>query len=525
MRARQQLSAIGVVTVLGAPLLAAPLLGAVVAAPAAAAPPPPLHAIVSMNVVTPAGEHHDDPRPQTFEASLDGTPTIHGIAVVWGGGRFRVGVGSGSDSRDLHAGLSATPQLGLDNPDTELGGSAQLDDQSYTSFDGQADLVDLATDAAGNLTRFDLVYSYTEQRAVGAVFGEIRMNEPEQLATLAPSAQQLVWPRVGLENDPVLATDSFRNTSGAPLPLGTASVAGADADYRIKDDGCSGRVLPAGGSCAITVAYRPTKGGPRLATLVLPTPTDRLQVHLASSAPLGRSSLTTTGDEYIDQRGKTTFSPIVVYSQGDYGQSGPDHRYRFVRDELSPQIKASPADEFALDLTKNHGTIERGTHTTERTDRAYGLDYHANTQYCEDLHGTVKVRHFVLDEDGQPTYVDVDFAQRCSRAHTYPTGTIHGKLRYQDRKDTSAPKRATKLRLEDGRLRWTRSTSKDLATTIVRVDRGKRFKPTRGLAVSEGSAQSAALPRLQSGLPYTVAVFSVDKTGNVSSPRTLRVTT
>lgn len=521
MRARQQLSAIGVVVVLGAPLL-----GAAVAPSATAAPPPPDRAIVSMNVVTPVGEHHDDPRPQSFDASLDGTPSIHGVSVVWAGGRFGVGVGSGSDSRDLHAGLSGTPQLGLDNPDTELGGSAQLDDQSYTSFDGQADFVDLATDASGRLTRFDLVYSYTEQRAVGAVFGEIRMNEPEQLTTISPSAQQLVWPRVGLEDDPVLATDAFRNTSGAPLSLGTATVAGADADYTIRTDGCSGRVLPAGGTCSITVAYRPTKGGPRLATLVLPTPTDRLQVHLASAAPLGRSSLTTTGDEYIDQGGRTTFSPIVVYSGGDSDERGaPDRGYRFVRDELSPQIKASPADEFTLDLTKDHGTIKRGTHTTQRTDRAYGLDYHANTQYCEDLHGTVKVRHFVLDEDGQPTYVDVDFAQRCSRAHTYPTGTIHGKLRYQDRKDTSAPKRATKLRLEDGRLRWKRSTSKDLATTIVRVDLGKRFKPTRGLAVSEGSAQSAELPRLQSGLIYTIAVFSVDRTGNASRPTTLRVTT
>jgi hypothetical protein len=360
---------------------------------------------------------------------------------------------------------------------------------------------------------------------VGAVFGEMRMNEPEQLTTISPSAQQLVWPRVGLEDDPVLATDSFRNTSGAPLPLGTATVAGADRDYTVRDDGCSGRVLPAGGSCAITVAYRPTKGGPRLATLVLPTLTDRLQVHLASSAPLGRSSLTTTGDEYVDRGRRTTFSPIVVYSHGDYGQRGPDHLYRFVRDELSPQIKTSPADEFALDLTKNHGTIERGTHTTERVDRAYGLDYHANTQYCDDLHGTIKVRHFVLDEDGQPTFVDVDFAQRCSRAHTYPTGTIHGKLRYQDRKDTSAPGRATKLRLEDGRLSWKRSTSKDLATTIVRIDLGSRFKATRGLAVSEGSAQSAPLPQLQSGLTYTAAVFSVDKTGNVSKPTTVRVTT
>ncbi|GAB2577824.1 hypothetical protein [Microlunatus antarcticus] len=506
-----------------------PLLSAVESPPAAAAPPTPPRLIVGMNAVTPAFEAHADPRPQTWDASANGTPTVRGVAATWAGGRFQVSVGSNTAS-PVHPGLSAAPQLGQDNPDTELGGYAQLDDTSYASFDGRADFVDLAADEQGNLTRFDLVFSYTEQRAVGAVFGEIRMNEPEQLATLSPTAQHLVWPKVGLEDDPVLATDSFRNTSGAPLPLGPAKVVGALRDYRLRDDSCSGHVLPAGGSCSITVAYRPTRGGPRLATLEVPTPTDALAVHLSSSAMLGRSSLSTQGLEYVDYGKKWSFSPIVVYSHGSYGHhEDPDRGYTFVPDELSPQIKASPRSDFTLQLTKKHGTIKRGTHKTELFAREYGLDYHRNTQYCDSLGGTLKVRHFVVDAEGQPTWIDVDFAQTCTRAHIEPVelqkGTIHGRLRYQDRKDTSAPRRPSKLRLEGGQLRWKRSSNKDLATTIVRADLGERFDPTRGIAVSDGRRQSAALPRLQPGQTYTVAAFSVDKTGNVSRPTTLRVTT
>jgi hypothetical protein len=378
-------------------------------------------------------------------------------------------------------------------------------------------------DASGTITRFDLVYAFTAGRAVGAVFGEIRMNEPEQLPTLSPTAQQLVWPRVGLENDPVLATDAFRNTSGAPLPLGTVSITGADRDYTVKDDSCSGKVLAPSATCVITVAYRPVEGGPRLATLVVPAAGDRLRVQLAAEAPLGRSSITTTGQEYVDHGRRTTFDPVVVYGHGDE-DGGPALSYQFVRDELSPQIKASPEDEFALELTNERGTIKRGTHRTHWTARQYGLTYHANYRYCDDLSGTVDVHHFVLDQDGQPTYVDVDFDQRCTRNLEH-TGTIHGHLRYQDRHDATAPRRPSKLRLEDGRLRWKRSTSKDLATTIVRVDLGKRVDPTRGVFVSEGSAQSADLPRLPAGSEYTVAAFSVDRTGNASPPTLLKVTT
>lgn len=521
MRLHQRLSTLGVAVVLAAPLLA--MAGG---EPAAAAPEASVeHAVVSMNVVTSKYHPHADPRPQTWDASMNGNPSTQGVAVTWEGGRFMVSVTSLSDGPPVHLGLSGTPQLGQHNPDTELYGQAQLDDENFLNFDGQADFLDLVADASGHLTRFDVVYSYTEQRTVGAVFGEIRMNEPEQLPTLSPTAQHLVWPRVAPQDEAVLATDAFRNTSNAPLPLGAVDVIGSHRDFRLHDDTCSRQVLPVGGSCSITVAYRPTAGGPRVASLVVPTPTDQLSVDLSSEAPLGRSSLTTTGKEYIDRGKRTTFTPIVVYNQGDYGDHAFDHLYRFYPDERSPRMQASPKDEFALDLIKKHGTIKRGTHKTERDQREYGLDYHANTQYCNDLAGTMKVRHFVVDDDGQPTYAVVDFEQRCSRAHTYPTGTIHGRLRYQDRKDTTAPHRPTRLRLEDGRLRWKRSTSKDLATTIVRVDLGKRFKPTRGMAVSSGSAQSARLPRLHSGMTYTVAAFSVDKTGNVSRPAELTLKT
>ncbi|MGI3782806.1 MAG: hypothetical protein ACRYG2_18765, partial [Janthinobacterium lividum] len=210
---------------------------------------------------------------------------------------------------------------------------------------------------------------------------------------------------------------------------------------------------------------------------------------------------------------------------GNSDDGGPDRTYRFYYDPLSPQLKASPGKEFALDLTKNHGTLERGEHKTRGIERAYGLDYHANQRYCRELSGTLDVHHFAVDEDGQPTVADVDFEQRCVYKDVYPTGTIHGKLRYQDRKDITAPRKPANLHLADGKLHWKRSTSKDLATTIVRVDLGTRFQPVHGSAVYEGRGQSATLPELPSGMTYTLAASSIDKTGNASKPTTLRLKT
>lgn len=517
MLIRRKLFVVGIGIVLTAPLLAHANVS-----PAEAAPAPSARAIVSMNVAPFEWEDHPDPRPQTWDAD-PGTPTLAGVEAMWDNGRYSIGVGTGSDTRQIHPGLSGQPGLGLHNPDAELGVGAFIDHSTYEGFDGRADFLDLAADQSGHLTRFDLVYSLTEQRAVGAVFGEIRMNEPELLSTLSPTAQHLVWPRVPPEDDPVLASDAFRNTSGAPLHLGEASIAGADRDFTFQDDTCSGSTLPTDGSCSVTVAYRPTKGGPRLASLILPTPTDQLKIDLASAAPLGRSSITTTGRENIDKGHRTRFSPIVVYDDGDYGdRKAPDHTYRFYYDPLSPQLKDS-SDEFALDLTKNRGGIEPGTHKTRGIERAYGLDYHANRNYCGELSGTIDVRHFAVDADGQPTLADVDFEQRCVYTNVYPAGTIHGKLRYQDRKDIKAPRKPTKLRLANGRLSWKRSTSKDFASTVVRVDLGTRFQPARGAAVYQGSGESADVPRLSSGMTYTVAAFSIDKTGNASEPSTIRV--
>jgi hypothetical protein len=60
----------------------------------------------------------------------------------------------------------------------------------------------------------------------------------------------------------------IRNAGAAPLPLGTAALAGpAPGDFALGEDGCSGRMLPPDGSCELRVRFRPAGAGERLATV------------------------------------------------------------------------------------------------------------------------------------------------------------------------------------------------------------------------------------------------------------------
>jgi len=62
------------------------------------------------------------------------------------------------------------------------------------------------------------------------------------------------------------------NTGGAPLSVGSTSLAGADtAAFSLVADNCSGRTLAAGAACTVTVSFAPTSQGPKSASLAIPS--------------------------------------------------------------------------------------------------------------------------------------------------------------------------------------------------------------------------------------------------------------
>ncbi len=90
--------------------------------------------------------------------------------------------------------------------------------------------------------------------------------EPPAGIALAPSPLDLGGVPVGSEGPPTALTIS--GTGAGRLRIDGIALVGAQAgDVRVTADGCTGRLLPVGGSCRVLVVGRPTATGPRSATL------------------------------------------------------------------------------------------------------------------------------------------------------------------------------------------------------------------------------------------------------------------
>jgi hypothetical protein len=60
------------------------------------------------------------------------------------------------------------------------------------------------------------------------------------------------------------------NAGDVPVTFGTAMLEGErPSDFAVITDGCSGKSVPAGGSCSLALTGHPTAGNPQQATLVL----------------------------------------------------------------------------------------------------------------------------------------------------------------------------------------------------------------------------------------------------------------
>jgi hypothetical protein len=92
-------------------------------------------------------------------------------------------------------------------------------------------------------------------------------------------------------------------------------------------------------------------------------------------------------------------------------------------------------------------------------------------------------------------------------------------LLWQYRSHTTPPKAPTGLGISGSSVHWTKSASRDAVESIARLvpGTGQDATPTTGYALSGGSATSATLPILTPGESYTIEVFAVDATGNVSA--------
>jgi hypothetical protein len=313
-----------------------------------------------------------------------------------------------------------------------------------------------------------------------------------------------------------------KNTAPTGVTVGKVTTsAGFTSDYTVADDRCSGTVLAPGARCSLRVGFSPKAAGPRNATLSIPIDGSTQRIELNGWAPAGKSSITISS-QVLEQPAGSTFAngKYLVWAGRVFSNTS---------------FGASPRAEHA-DATVGirHGrqqalTLGRHMVSDDPMDPdGHHLSVGAEGRGCNPLPGSSYTVHtYKQTADGAPAMADISFTAYCLGANGKAST---GRVLYNLRSDTTVPSRPSNLRMSgSGSTRtasWSRSSSSDQAYTVVRLvpGTGTNGNGTSGYAVYSGTGSSATLPPLKKGRQYTLHLFGVDKTGNVTAPRTLTFT-
>ncbi|WP_144713398.1 choice-of-anchor D domain-containing protein [Curtobacterium pusillum] len=370
---------------------------------------------------------------------------------------------------------------------------------------GEFDILDLASNPTnGAITRFDGIvpgvgeYRFGEDAAGSVVFG----------------ARNLVFTKTFIGLPKTAQVETVHNTGTSAVTLGTPTVAGVNASsFSVSGSTCK-TTLAAGATCTFTVGFAPKTAGPATAALSVKVGTATRTVPLTGSSFLGTTGITSSGKGIVDQ-GKTTKvtaanTAMTVVSIG----SG----WMFNADRLDGSGSA-----LNIRLTSpNDQPIPVGTTKTTVSGR-YSMVDTVNSSGC-DSNGTITVKQFINDPvSGLPDTVDMSFVQYCDNGEKLPqTGT----LQWQARADVAAPAAPTAVAVSatsPRKVTWKPSASKDAKSVVARLVQGSgaNATPQSGTPLTV-SGTSAAVPSVPAGQQYTVALFAVDATGNVSKAAVAR---
>jgi hypothetical protein len=127
---------------------------------------------------------------------------------------------------------------------------------------------DIHTEASGKLDRLWLLYeTRCESPDHPALFGEIRIGEPEGEGTTSAEPTAIAWPQTSVgEAGTTVPVTVVAGSGGAHIS--NVTLGGADAaDYKILGGDCIGAMLAAASRCQVEVGFDPLEAGDREAQL------------------------------------------------------------------------------------------------------------------------------------------------------------------------------------------------------------------------------------------------------------------
>ena len=446
-------------------------------------------------------------------ANISGTATRSGISLSVNGGtvdsswtfvidpprgaRFREGYYPGVQQAELRA---------AGRPGLDIYGSGRACDADTGSFEVR----DLAT-SGSKITRLDLLYTQYCDGGPGALFGEIRIGEP-QPGGLVVSSSSITWPPTGAGGITTVPL-YVRNRGRKPVTVSGAALTGyAASDFRVSKDRCTGKVLAPGSSCSLSVGFRPSPPGPRTAALQVRLGRTAVKVQLDSPVPVGTTSLTMKSQpgDFVGQGKNWSYTAA---NAGFYFVGSPAG--------LTENVYADGVWFWDAEIAPAAGhELTAGNYPdVSATGPGNVLEVFGDSHACDTVTGSFQVKQ--VSFSGQSLeHLDATFIQHCEGA----APALTGEIKYDSAPVLTPPAEVSNLtatRSSRGvRLTWKNPALSRYRYTVVRVEPANPggVGPSAGVAAYSGAGQSTTVTGLLAGHKYTIVVYTVDRYGNVSKP-------
>lgn len=421
----------------------------------------------------------------------------------------------------LHPGLYAKAQRAPFRETGHPGIDISGDGRGCNTVGGRFDVKSIGTNGAGNIVSLWLTYEEHCEGGVPALFGEVRIHAGPQ-APLQPVPRAVWWPDTAVGAGSQTIPVTYFATGTSPVTVSSVQVLGPDKrHFLIREDDCTGVLLAPEDGCQVWMRFVPLKKGPHVAKL-----------RLAASGGVTRVV-------QLDGFGIGGHTEVVMHSDsGDYIGQGLSYDYTVSNGDIdatgnhsfvSAGVNGDNGDWFSMDFQAPSGDIlsPGTTYNAVRypfNNGGAGMDIDGNGRGCNTLTGTFTVNSLSVALDGSLRYAQISFVQHCVGATPALHGTLYWRVPTGDNTPPSAVSGLTAARSGDGTkttVSWTNPTDADWGRTIVRYLTSAQApgSPNGSLYGYSGRGTSVTLP-VSHTKPITVAIYAVDKAGNVSAVQT-----
>lgn len=469
------------------------------------------------------GDYIGQGSPQEFDqtnATMGGTLSPAGISLSLSGGTggtgwsLEVDPPKGSTFKvGYYSGAQRAAFRSAGHPGLDISGDGRGCNTVSGSFE-----VRRLTVSNGAITQLDLLYEQHCEGGPTALFGEIQIGQPRPTGLIA-SSMSITWPATTHAAKVTPVPVYIRNPSTKSVHVGAVSLSGSAASqFSLPLNGCGNITLSPGDSCDVFVGFTANSPGPQTAQLNLPLGTSTYHVQLDVPVNAGVTSLTMTSQsgDYIGGGETYNFTGANSVISVSGSQAG-----------LSARVTSSDGEWWDVDMYPASGEVLAVGDYPNATRYPFngtgnGLNVDGDGRGCNTLTGSFSVKQVAFSAvNNSLQHFDGTFAQHCEGA----TPALTGELKYESAPVIQPPPGVGSLHVSSSSgvvsISWVNPTLSRYLHTIVRIERSGApygVAPFAGIASYVGTGQSVTVHGLTVGHSYTVAVYTVDKYGNVSSP-------